>query len=110
MPSTKANDIMSVGQEGTLFAGRRVVQHRDYCVTVSMDHVKAKLRPSEVPKEYLSNTKEVSEGMLTNIKRVNGGLGWLASTGRPDMAATHSIIPSGYDRKSPQLFRRSMRQ
>ena len=32
------------------------------------------------------------------------GLGWLASTGRPDMAATHSIIPSGYDRKSPQLF------
>ena len=32
------------------------------------------------------------------------GLGWLASTGRPDMAAPHSIIPSGYDRRSPQLI------
>ena len=33
-----------------------------------------------------------------------GGLGWLASTGRSDMAAPHSIIPSGYDRRSPQLI------
>ena len=51
----------------------------------------------------MSNTEEVSEGMLTNIKRVHDGLGWLASTRRPDVAATHSIIPSGYDRRSPQL-------
>ena len=42
--------------------------------------------------------------MLTNVKGVNGGLGWLASTARPDMAAPHSIIPSGYDRRSPQLI------
>ena len=81
------------------------MQHRDYRVTVSMDeYVKARLPSTEVPKEYLSNTKEVSEGMHTNIKGVSGGLGWLASTRRPDMAATHSIIPSGYDRKSPQLI------
>ena len=53
-----------------------------------------------VPKGYLSNTKEVG----ANINGVNGGLGSLASTGRPDMAATHSIIPSGYDRRSPQLI------
>ena len=88
----KAIELVSVGNEGTLFAGRRVVQCRDYYATVSMDeYIKAKLRPIEVPKGYLSNTKEISEGMLTNIKGVNGGLGWLASTGRPDMAATHSI-------------------
>ena len=31
-------------------------------------------------------------------------LGWLASTARPDKAAPHSIIPSGYDRRSPQLI------
>ena len=86
---------MSVRQEGTPFAGRRVVQHRDYRVTVSMD---------EVRKGYLSNTQEVREGMLTNIKGVNGSLGWLASTGRPAMAATASIIPCGYDRKSLQLI------
>ena len=66
--------------------------------------VKSKLRPIEVPKGYLSNTKEISDGMITNVKGVNGGLGWLASTGRPDMAALHSIIPSGYDRRSPQLI------
>ena len=101
----KSIDFLSVGQEGTLFAGWRVVQHRDCRVAVSMvEHVKNKLRSIEVPKGYLSNTKEVSEGMLTNIKGVNGGLGWLASTGRPDMAATHSIIPSEYDRRSPQLI------
>ena len=74
-------------------------------ITVSMDeYVKSKLRPIEIPKGYLSNTKDISDGMLTNVKGVNGGLGWLASTGRPDMAAPHSIIPSGYDRRSPQLI------
>ena len=28
----------------------------------------------------------------------------LHQRGKPDMAATHSIIPSGYDRKAPQLI------
>ena len=83
-------------KRGTRFAGRRVVQHPDFRIIVSMDeYVKSKLRPIEVPKGY---------GMLMNVKGVNGGLGWLASTGRPDMAAPHSIIPSGYDRRSPQLI------
>ena len=101
----KAVDLRSAGQEGTRFAGRRVVQHSDFRISVSMDeYVKSKLRPIEVPRGYLSNTKEISDGMLTNVKGVNGGLGWLASTGRPDMAAPHSIIPSGYDRRSPQLI------
>ena len=101
----KAIDLRLAGQEGTRFAGRRVVQHPDIRMTVSMDeYVKSKLRPIEVPKGYLSNTKEISDGMLTNVKGVNGGLGWLASTGRPDMAAPHSILPSGYDRRSPQLI------
>ena len=88
----KAVDLLSAGQEGTLFAGRRVVQNRDYRVAVSMDeHVRTKLHPTEVPKGYLSNTKEISEGMLTKVKGVNGGLGWLAATGRPDVAAPHWI-------------------
>ena len=101
----KAVDFRSAGQEGTRFAGRRVVQHPDFRITVSMDeYVKSKLRPIEVPKGYLSNTKEISVGMLSNINGVNGGLGWLASAARPDMAAPHSIIPSGYDRRSPQLI------
>ena len=101
----KAVDLRSAGQEGTRFARRRVVQHPDFRITVSMDeYVKSKLRPIEVPRGYLSNTREISDGMLTNVKRVNGGLGWLASTARPDMAAPHSIMPPGFDRRSPQLI------
>ena len=96
---------MSAGQEGTRFAGRRVVQNPDFRIIVSMDEYdKSKFHPIEVSKGYLSNTKEIKYGMLTNIKGVNGGLGWLALTARPDMAAPHSIIPSGYDRRSPQLI------
>ena len=96
----KAIDLRSAGQEGTCFAGRRVVQHPDFRITVSMDeYVKSKLRPIEVPRGYLSHTKQISDGMLTNVTGVNGGLGWLASTARPDMVAPHSIIPSGYDRR-----------
>ena len=101
----KAINLRLAGQEGTRFAGRRVVQRPDFRITVSMDeYVKSKLRPIEVPRGYLSNTKEISDGMLTNVKGVNGGLGWLASTARPDMAAPHSIIPSGYDQRSTQLI------
>ena len=97
----KAVDFRSAGQEGTRFAGRRVVQHPDCRITVSMDeYVKSKLRPIEVPRGYLSNTKEI----IDDVQGVNGGLGWLASTGRPDMAAPHSVIPSGYDRRSPQFI------
>ena len=66
------------------------------------EYVKSKLSPIEVPRWYLSNTKEISDVIFTNVKGVNGG--WLASTGRPDTAARHSIIPSGYDRRSPQLI------
>ena len=67
----EAIDLRLAGQEGTRFAGRRVVQHSDFRITVSMDeYVKSKLRPIEVPRGYLSNTKEISDGMLTNVKGV----------------------------------------
>ena len=59
------------------------------------EYVKAKLSQIEVPRGYIKDTKAVSAGMITKIKGVNGGLGWLASTGRPDMAAVHSIILGG---------------
>ena len=54
------------------------MQHPDFRITVSMDeYVKSKLRPIEVPRGHLSNTKEISDGMLTNVKGVNGGwVGW----------------------------------
>ena len=58
----KAIDLRLAGQEGTRFAARRVVQHSDFRITVSMDeYVKSMLRPIEVPRGYLSNTKEISK-------------------------------------------------
>ena len=97
----KAVDLMSAGQEGTRFSGRCVAQNLDFRITVSMDeYVKSKLRPIEVPKGHLSNTKEISDGMLTNIKGVNGGLGWLASTARPDMAAQSFHLGMTDDRRN----------
>ena len=97
----KAIDLQSVGQEGTLFAGRRVVQHRDFRVTVSMDeYVKARLPSTEVPKEYLSIQRKLVRGCSRTSRESMGAL----VGRRPDMAATHSIIPSWYDRKSPQFI------
>ena len=101
----KAIDLRLAGQEGTRFAGRRVVQHPIFaslCRWTNMSN------PSSVQLKFQEDTcqtpKEISGGMLTNVKGVNGGFGWLASTARPDMAAPHSIIPSGYDRRSTQLI------
>ena len=65
----KAVDLMSAGQKGTRFARRRVVQNPDFRITVPRDeYVKSKLRPIEVRRGYLSKTKEISDGMLTNVK------------------------------------------
>ena len=101
----KAVDLRSAGQEGTRFAGRRVVKTPIFASLCRWTNMSS---PSSAPlkfqKGYLSNTKEISDGMFTNVKGVNGGLGWLASTARPDMAAPHSIIPPGFDRRSPQLI------
>ena len=47
----KAVDLRLAGQEDTRFAGRRVVQHPDFRITVSMDEdFKSVLRPIEVPR------------------------------------------------------------
>ena len=97
---------MSAGQGSTLFAVRRIVQSRDYRITVLLDeYVKTKLHLIEVPKGYLLNAKEISEEMITNVQGVNGGLGLLSATGRPDMAApTRSSSHLVAKRKSPQLI------
>ena len=100
----KAIDLRLAEEEGTRFAGRRVVQHPDFRITVSMDeYVKSKLRPIEVPRGYLSNTKEISDGMLTNVKGVNGGL-VLASVNSKTRHGGASLDHAGYDRRSPQLI------
>ena len=69
------------------------------------EYVKSKLRPIEVPRGYLSNTKETSDGMLTNVKGVNGGLGWLGVNGKTRHGgASFDRTITGYERRSPQLI------
>ena len=47
----KIVDLVEAGPSGTLFAGRRVVQQRDFTTTISMDeYVRDKMGPIEVPK------------------------------------------------------------
>ena len=68
------------------------------------EYVDSKLSKIEVPRGYIKDTKAVSDGMITKLKGVNGALGWLASTGRPDMAAVHSLIPGGYEARQTSLI------
>ena len=49
----KAVDLRSEGQEGIRFAGRRVVQHPDFRITVSMDEY---VNPSSVPLKFQEDT------------------------------------------------------
>ena len=46
------------------------------------EYVKSKLRPIEVPTGYLSNTKEISDWMLTKVKGVTGGFGLVGVNGK----------------------------
>ena len=88
----KAADLMSTGQEGTRFARRRVVQHPDFRITVSMDEkVKSKLRPIEVPKGYLSNTKEKSDGERQGSQWWFGLAGVNSKTRHGGASLDHSI-------------------
>ena len=49
----EAVDLMSAGQEGTRFAGRRVVQNPDFRITVSMTNMSS---PSSVPLKFQKDT------------------------------------------------------
>ena len=68
------------------------------------DYVKAKLRAIEVPKGYLSNIKCVRERMLTNIKGVDVGVGWLVGINRKTRHGSTSLDHSFSVRKSRQLI------
>ena len=66
----KAVDLVQAGNEGTIFCGRRVIQGRDFGITVSMnEYVKNKLSKIEVPRGYIKDTKAVSDGMITQRSR-----------------------------------------
>ena len=63
----KAIDLRSAGQEGTRFARScNTPIFASLCRWTDMSN--PSFCPIEVPKGYLSTTKEISDGMLTNVK------------------------------------------
>ena len=42
--------------------------------------------------------------MMSQVKAVNGQIGWLGGNGRPDLAAAHSIIAGGCKNESFELI------
>ena len=64
----KAVDLVAAGDEGTLFAGRRISQDRKFNIQVTMNqYVDSKLSKIEVPRGHITDTKAVSDGMITKI-------------------------------------------
>ena len=65
------------------------------------------LRPVEVKRGFISQSKETAEEVddmtMSDILTVNGKIGWLGNSGRPDIAAGHSIIAGEYKTKSANL-------
>ena len=66
------NSSMFLGKDGSIWQ----MGHRTNSTTE-----KCKLSKIEVPRGYFKDTEVVSDDMITQIKCVNGGLGWLASIG-----------------------------
>ena len=59
------------------------MQHPDFRFTVSMDeYVKSKLHPIEVPRGYLSNTKEISDGGAHERQRSQWWFGFVGVNGK----------------------------
>ena len=46
----------------------------------------------DVPRGFMSHTKELDEGRISEVVSCNGKIGWIGGNGRPDLAAGHSII------------------
>ena len=99
----KRKNMRELGQEGTLISGIRMRQNKDYSFTWHMNEYVDKLKLIEVPRGFMTHVEEISESDMSQVMTVNGKIGWLSGTGRPDLAAGHSIIAGEYKNKSPQL-------
>ena len=93
----KAVDLREAGETGTLFAGRRVVQHNSFQITVTMDeYVRDKLHPIDVPRGYLSSDEPFDDSMLgwLRLRESMGDWGgWLPPVDPTWPRCTRSYLP-----------------
>ena len=88
-----------MGSQGTLIGGIRVVQHPDFTFTWHMNEYIDTMKIIEVPRGFISQTKELDEAYMSEVVTSNGKIGWVGGNGRPDLAAGHSIIAGQYTDK-----------
>ena len=101
----KRKKLVELGQEGTLISGVRVRQHKDYSFTWDMaEYASNKMSYIEIPRGFLSDTTELDAYRMSQVLTSNGQIGWIGGSGRPDVAAGHSIIAGQYKDKKPDLI------
>jgi len=99
----KRKKIQDLGEEGTLISGIRVVQKQDYSFAWNMNEYAETMEIINIPRGFMTHTKELSEEYASKVLSCNGQIGWIGGNGRPDLAAGHSIIAGTFKDKSPQL-------
>jgi hypothetical protein len=100
----KMKKLQDLGDEGTRISGIRVKQLKDFSFRWHMNEYAQKdMFLIDVPRGFITNTKEISEDMMSKVISSNGKIGWIGGNGRPDLAAGHSIIAGEYKDKSPNL-------
>ena len=97
--------VHTLGSEGSLISGIRVIQNKDFSFTWHMsEYVEKQMSLIKTPRGLLSSSKELTDEYMSQVISCNGKIGWLGGNGRPDVAAGHSIIAGEYKDKSPSLI------
>jgi hypothetical protein len=95
----KYKSLQEAKESGTLLAGKRLIQKKDYSFTSDMNEYAATLTPMKLDrplKDRKGTAIKLNEAEITRVKGVVGGVSWLASNGRPELSAAASLIPMGY--------------
>ena len=101
----KCKPMISLGDEGTLISGVRVIQYKDFSFAWHMnEYAQNNMSEINIPRGFLTSTTELDDRRISEVLTSNGQIGWIGSNGKPDVAAGHSIIAGGYKDKSPQLI------
>ena len=91
--------------DGTLLNGRRVCQLKDKGFSIHMNEYAKNLKPVKLGRKLNESGTPVPllESEMNQIRGANGSIQWLATQGRPELAAASSIIPSGFPSPTSQL-------
>ena len=96
--------LIDLGTQGTLIGGIRVIQHLDFTFSWHMKEYIDTMKIINVPKGFISQTKELDEAHMSEVVSSNGKIGWVGGNGRPDLVAGHSTIAGQYKDNSTSLI------